>query len=102
MENRSAAVLVSPLVLPVATPAAISTVTAPSAEGVIFAVNTVLSLVCRLPAAPLPTVISESVNPVTASLNVMVTGMGLAFVGLVLPDVIVTVGLAGAAGARSR
>jgi len=39
---------------------------------------------------------------VTASLNVMVTGMGLAFVGLVLPDVIVTVGLAGAAGARSR
>ena len=72
IENWLAAVLVLPAAS-WATPLATSMVTVPSAAGVMSAVNTVLSEVARLEAAPLPTVISPTANPLTASEKVTVT-----------------------------
>ena len=57
------------------TPAATSTVTAPSAVGVTLNVYVVPDPEILL-TLPLPTVISEDVKPVTDSLNVMVIGIG--------------------------
>ncbi len=74
-----------------AAPAAISTVTSPSADGVMSAVY-VLPEPRRFPAVPLPTVISPSSNPVISSLKVIVTGMGEVFVGLAAVEEIATVG----------
>ena len=60
-----------------ATPAATATVTAPFAAGVTLTVYTVLLTATKVPAVPLVTVISPKINPVTALLKVMVTGIGL-------------------------
>ena len=75
-----------------ATSAIISTVTVPSDEGVISAVKVMLSAVCRFPAVPLPTVMSEAMNPVTASLNVTVIPIGETLVGSEAAEVMLTVG----------
>ena len=71
--------------------AATSTVTVPVATGVIVAVKVRLSLegFCRFEGAPLPTVMSPTANPVTASSKVKVAGNGPV---LVDAAVIVTVG----------
>ncbi|MBA1342010.1 MAG: hypothetical protein C5S52_00185 [ANME-2 cluster archaeon] len=88
--NCEAAVL--PLsAISTAAPPAISTVTVPSAAGATNAVYTA-PLPPKLPTAPFPTVISDMLNPVTSSLNVMVIEIVTAFVGLVSLLIIVTVG----------
>jgi len=56
------------------TPEAISTVTAPSAMGVISNVYILLDP-AKLLKAPFPIVISSDPKPVTSSLNVTVTGI---------------------------
>ena len=64
-----------------ATFAAISSVTAPSAAGVMRAVHSVpATVLVKAEAAPLPTAMSPTVKPVTASekVNVAVKGASLA------------------------
>ena len=48
----------------------------------------------KLPAVPFETEISASSNPVTSSLNVMVTGIGDTLVGSVVEEDTITVGCA--------
>ncbi len=63
-----------------------------AAVGVKVAVQVMLSLVVRLLRTPLLTVRSARVNPVTASLKVMVTGEVWPMPRLVLPNTMLAVG----------
>ena len=83
-----------------AAPAGTSMVTSPSAVGVMRAVHTVAGVVgMNADAVPLPTTMSDSSNPITASLNVNVASNG-AFCGVAGP-VISTVGVSSGSGRTS-
>ncbi len=70
-----------------AAPVGTSRVTAPSVPGVTVAVHTVPVVVSRrFDAVPLPTWMSDSANPLTASLKVNVTS-NAAFCGVVGPAI---------------
>jgi hypothetical protein len=80
IENCGAALLPFPAVS-LAPPAGTSTVTPPSTDGVIVAVYDA-PLPLKLTTVAFATVRSLDVNPVTASLKVIVIGIGDVFVGL--------------------
>ena len=69
-----------------------STTTSPFPAGVIRAVYTDSLTETNPPAAPFVTVMSLTVNPVTFSLKVIVTGIGVTFVELLVAELITTVG----------
>src|SRR5258708_7870907 len=73
-----------------AAPAAMLAVTAPWAVGVMVAVKVLASVVAKLPSVPLLTVISPASKPVMFSVNVIVIGMLVCFVGLVNVEVMAT------------
>ena len=88
--NCEAAVLLLP-VASIALPAATFTVTVPCAVGVTFAVYVVPDPE-RPATVPLVTEMSPVTNPVTASLKVIVTGIGDELVGFTVVEVMVTEG----------
>ncbi len=75
-----------------AAPAGMSTVTCPSPLGVMSTVYWEAETAVKLPAVPLPTVRSFTSKPVTASLKVMVIGIGEVLVGSEAVVVMETVG----------
>src|SRR6185369_1783217 len=76
-----------------AAPAAILAVTVPWAVGVMVAVKVLASVVAKPPSVPLLTVMSLASKPVMFSVNVIVIGMLVCFVGLVTADVMATPGM---------